>query len=159
MNTTHSGEIEELSTLLKEKGLTLAVAESCSAGLLGFKLTSVAGSSKYFKGGIISYADSAKIDLLGITNDLLDNYGAVSKECAQLMALRIREKLDSDIGVSITGVAGPGGGTKEKPVGTVFISLSVGKNIITERLSLSGERNEIREQAVSAAIKLITKEL
>jgi nicotinamide-nucleotide amidase len=159
MNTKETDEVEELAALLIEKGLTLAVAESCTGGLLGSMVTSLAGSSAYFKGGIISYADSIKFTLLGVDSETIESFGAVSKECAELMAKGAREKLSSDIGVSITGVAGPEGGTNEKPVGTVFISVSSATESVTEKLILSGSRSEIREESASMAIRLIIKVL
>lgn len=167
MDCTDTREIEELGAILKEKGLKLALAESCTGGLLGSKITSLARSSDFFNGGIISYHNSVKIDILGVKENVLGSSGpgAVSKECAEQMAqgarriIKGKDKKESDIGVSITGTAGPGGGTDEKPVGTVFIALSNKTKTFTEKLSLIGERNEIREQSALMAIRLIIKVL
>lgn len=170
MDTEETSDVEILAAILIEKKLTLAIAESCTGGLLGSKITSLAGCSAFFNGAIISYHNNVKIDILGVREDILDENkggpGAVSKECAEQMAKGAREKIKgndkkkSDIGVSITGVAGPEGGTEKKPVGTVIIALSrAEKNSVTEKLSLTGNRDEIREQAVQMAIKLIIKVL
>lgn len=110
--------------LLRQKKLTLAVAESCTGGLIGHQITNVPGSSEYFDRGLIVYSNRAKTELLGIPQRTLSRYGAVSKKTALLMAEGIREKSRSDLGLAVTGIAGPGGGTPEKPVGTVWIALS-----------------------------------
>lgn len=165
METAPIDELKELAALLKGKGLKLAIAESCTGGLLGHKITSLANCSDFFNGGIISYHNSVKTDLLCVPQDIIDRFGAVSKECAELMAKGARKNIRgddtqvSDIGLSITGIAGPGGATDGKPVGTVFIALSIGDKVTAERLSLKGERNEIREQAAFMAIRLIIKVL
>ncbi|MBE9531177.1 MAG: CinA family protein [Proteobacteria bacterium] len=159
MGITPTDEVCDLAALLKEKGLKLAVAESCTGGLLGARITSLAGSTDYFTGGVISYANSVKTELLGVPEETIKEFGAVSRECAKLMALGVRERLKSDLGLSITGVAGPGGGTKEKPVGTVFIALSREKLSVSVRLFLKGTRGEVREQAASFAVRLAIKEL
>lgn len=112
---------EAVGELLKEKGLKIAVAESCTGGLIANTFTDVAGSSDYFDGGIVSYANHVKVKQLGVFQDDLDSVGAVSKEVALQMAKGVAEKLDTEIGISTTGIAGPGGGTEEKPVGTVWM--------------------------------------
>lgn len=159
MNSGPINEAAEAGAHLKEKGLRLALAESCTGGLLGHKITSLAGSSAYFNGGIIAYKNSVKTELLGVPGDIIRDFGAVSAECAELMAKGAREKLSSDIGLAITGIAGPGGGTENKPVGTVFIAISGFGEDITKALSLSGDRSEIKEQAAMAALKLLIKVL
>ncbi|MBN1427630.1 MAG: CinA family protein [Anaerolineae bacterium] len=110
--------------IFTSKGLTLATAESCTGGLLASRITDIAGSSDYFLGGVVSYAYSAKETLLGIDHDLLIDEGAVSETVARRMAHSIREKLGADVAVGITGIAGPTGGTPEKPVGLVWIGLA-----------------------------------
>jgi nicotinamide-nucleotide amidase len=112
---------ESVGKLLREKELTLATAESCTGGLIANMITDIAGSSDYMLGGIVSYANEVKVSELGVTKSDLDTVGAVSKEVALQMAKGVAEKLGSDIGISTTGIAGPGGGTEEKPVGTVWI--------------------------------------
>jgi nicotinamide-nucleotide amidase len=144
-----------LGERLKKRGLTLAVAESCTGGLMGSRITSVPGSSAYFLGGVLSYANSAKIRLLGVPAKIISNRGAVSEECASAMARGARRALGADLGVSITGVAGPDGGTKAKPVGLVFISVSgPGRAESVKRLEINGPRDAVRSRAVTAALRL-----
>lgn len=114
----------EVGALLQAKGWTLATAESCTGGLIGHAITNVAGSSSYFLGGIIAYANEAKCRLLGVPQALLTAYGAVSREVALAMAQGARQALGADVAVSATGIAGPSGGSIEKPVGTVYIAVS-----------------------------------
>lgn len=159
MVTEDAGQVKETVDLLKDKGLSLALAESCTGGLLGHLITNEAGVSAIFKGGVVAYANSAKIDLLGVASEAVVKHGTVSKECAELMAEAARERFNSDIGLSITGIAGPEGGSKEKPVGTVFISLSCKDISITERQLIEGNRGEIKEQAAESAISLLQRVL
>src|SRR5438132_195697 len=110
--------------LLLSTGQTLAVAESCTGGLLGSRLTDVPGSSEYFLGGVIAYHDSLKTSLLNVPSEIIEQHGAVSAECALAMARGVRRLTGASIGISITGIAGPSGGTEAKPVGTVFIGIA-----------------------------------
>jgi nicotinamide-nucleotide amidase len=140
---------------LKKRRLTLAVAESCTGGLLGSRLTSVPGSSAYFLGGIIAYANAVKIRRLGVPARLLARRGAVSAESAAALARGARRALGADVGVSITGVAGPGGGTKTKPVGLVYVAVSgPGRAEAVKRLEIHGPRDAVRARAVTAALRL-----
>jgi nicotinamide-nucleotide amidase len=144
-----------LGARLRKRGLALAVAESCTGGLLGSRLTSVPGSSDYFLGGIISYANSVKMRSLGVPARLLARRGAVSAECAAALARGARRALGADVGVSITGVAGPGGGTKTKPVGLVYVAVSgPGRAEAVKRLEIHGPREAVRGRAVTAALRL-----
>ncbi len=146
---------EALGKRLKERRRTLAVAESCTGGLLGSRVTSVAGSSSYFLGGIISYANAVKIRRLGVPARLLDRHGAVSAQCASAMARGVRRATGADIGVAVTGVAGPGGGTKKKPVGLVFLAVCGPQRAErTRRLEIHGPRATVRDRAVTAALRL-----
>ncbi|NLI15295.1 MAG: competence/damage-inducible protein A [candidate division Zixibacteria bacterium] len=145
--------------LLNEKKLTLAVAESCTGGLLGKTITDIPGSSAYFKGGIISYANELKINLLSVPPIAIEAHGAVSSETARFMAEGIREKCGADIGVSITGVAGPTGGTPEKPVGLVYIGLASDKNTITKEFRFKSNRATTRVRSTYAALDMIRKHL
>ncbi|MEZ5360534.1 MAG: competence/damage-inducible protein A [Candidatus Zixiibacteriota bacterium] len=158
--TEDDREIEEVvGALLIERGQTLAVAESCTGGLLGGRLTSTPGSSDYFLGGIIAYSNEVKIRRLGVSSEIIERYGAVSAECAKAMASGVIEAIGSDIGISITGVAGPDGGTPEKPVGTVFMGLATTRGAIHRKFTLGTDREINRERAVSAALNMIRREL
>ncbi|MDQ5828772.1 MAG: competence/damage-inducible protein A [Actinomycetota bacterium] len=144
--------------LLKERGATLALAESCTGGLLAKRLTDFPGSSAYFKEGLVTYTNESKERLLGVPHDLLLEYGAVSEPVARLMAEGVRKLASSDYGLSITGVAGPDGGTKEKPVGLVFVGLSDAGGTIAERLDLTAwarSREAIRERSANRAFDLL----
>ncbi len=144
-----------LGTRLKKKGLTLAVAESCTGGLLGGRITSVPGSSSYFLGGVIAYANSVKIKNLGVPSRLIARHGAVSSECAAALARGARKSAGADVGVSVTGVAGPDGGTKDKPVGLVYAAVSgPGRVEAVKRLEIHGPRDVVRGRAVTAALRL-----
>ena len=158
--TEDDRDLEEvIGLMLIEQHKTIAVAESCTGGLLGGRLTSVPGSSAYFLGGIISYANEVKINRLGVPAEIIERFGAVSAETARAMATGVIQAIGSDIGVSITGIAGPDGGTPEKPVGTVFIGLATDKGSTHRHHQLSNDREVNRERAVSAAMNLIYKEL
>lgn len=146
--------------LLRRRGETLAVAESCTGGLLGGAITAVPGSSDVFWGGVIAYADGAKRHLLGVEGDVLARDGAVSEAVALAMARGMRERSGADWSLSVTGVAGPGGGTPEKPVGTVWLGLAGpgedGRGEARSRLlELSGTRAEIRRETVRRALALL----
>jgi nicotinamide-nucleotide amidase len=143
---------------LKEQGLTVAVAESCTGGLLGAALTNMPGSSAYFLGGVQCYSNEAKAGIVGVNAETLRQYGAVSKETALELASLIREKFQADIGISITGIAGPDGGTPEKPVGTVWVGLaSANAPAEAHKYSTGTERAINRERAVMAALQLLYK--
>lgn len=141
-------------TLLKKKK-TLAIAESCTGGLIANRITDVSKSSKYFKMGIVAYSNKAKIDLLGVGKDALQKYGAVSKEVALLMAEGIRNKAGADFAVGVTGIAGPTGRTKKKPVGLVYIALISNKMKIVKKCLFVGNRTEIKLQASIMALNLM----
>lgn len=144
---------EEVGGLLRRRGLRLAVAESCTGGLLGGRLTAVAGSSDYFLGGVISYANEVKTGLLGVRPETLAASGAVSRECAAEMAAGVRRRLDADVGVATTGIAGPGGGTPEKPVGLVFLGFEGPSGAAVRELRLAGTRDQIRAATVDTALE------
>ncbi len=141
-----------ISEKLIIKNKTLAIAESCTAGLLSATLTDIPGSSKYFKGSIVAYSNDIKNKLLNINNEQLEKYGAVSKEIAEEMSNNIRKIFNSDYGISITGIAGPSGGTKEKPVGTVWISISSADITFSKLLNFRGSRDMIRERTVQSTM-------
>ncbi len=141
-----------LGRLLKEKGLTLALAESCTGGLICKMLTDVPGSSEYFLGGVVSYSNATKEKVLGVSPGDLKEHGAVSASVAEQMALGARQYLDADIGLSVTGIAGPGGGTEEKPVGTVFIGLSATETCLSWKVQALGGRDIVRQRSANQAL-------
>lgn len=143
---------KNLSDLLINKSLTIATAESCTGGLIGHIITSTPGSSTYFMGGIISYSNQAKCDLLGVSPDTLKQYGAVSDQTAKEMARGVKERFKTDIGLSVTGIAGPDGGSKEKPVGTVFMGFSFDDEIFSLRYLFKGSREEVKQQTAETVL-------
>ena len=146
---------DAVGRLLIERGLTLATADSCTGGLLGNRITNVAGSSEYYLGGIVSYSDSAKMNLLGVSQETLKKFGAVSEETAQEMAAGARRVLQSDVGVSITGIAGPTGGTEDKPVGLVYIAVDVAGDVAVRKFVFSEDRRYNKELSAQAALNLV----
>jgi len=145
---------------LLESGLTLSTAESCTGGLVSKLLTDVPGSSAYYMGGIISYSNESKIKLLGVREDTLKDFGAVSVETALEMAEGVRKALSTECSIAVTGIAGPGGGSEEKPVGTVFIACAKeGRDTLSRGFRFKGTRAEIRAQSAGAALELLLKRL
>jgi nicotinamide-nucleotide amidase len=158
---SHTGEPLEavVARLLRGAGATLSVAESCTGGLLGERITSVAGSSDYFTGGFIVYSNRMKTDLLGVEAGLIEERGAVSEAVAEAMACGARVRTGSTYALSITGVAGPGGGTEAKPVGTVVIGLASPSGCQTRRVRFLGERGRVRALAAQSALDLLRRAL
>ncbi|MBN1570070.1 MAG: competence/damage-inducible protein A [Acidobacteria bacterium] len=148
---------EVIGSQLRQHGRTLAVAESCTAGMLGMHITRVPGSSDYFKGGILCYSNEAKIELCNVPPELIQKHGAVSAEVAEALACGVRNALHSSIGLSITGIAGPGGGTAEKPVGLVYIGISDGKHTESRHRIMPGERESIRERSTYLALSWLRR--
>jgi nicotinamide-nucleotide amidase len=148
-----------VADLLISKNKTIAVAESCTGGIVSSKLTDVPGSSCYFHEGIIAYSNEAKIRLLRVPPEMIKKFGAVSPQVAEAMADGVRKSSSVDIGIAITGIAGPGGGTTEKPVGLVYLGLADGNRVICEEHHFTGERNTIKLRASEAALKLIKRTL
>lgn len=145
--------------LLLENNITIATAESCTGGLISEMLTDVPGISKVFMGGAVTYSNEAKMEYLGVKEQTLKAYGAVSRETAAEMAEGIRKRLKTDIGISVTGIAGPGGGTDEKPVGLVYVGLSGDGGTITKELRLSGNRKKIRTITALNVFDLIRRHI
>jgi nicotinamide-nucleotide amidase len=135
---------EIIAGLFIRQGLTLALAESCTGGMIAQRITSISGSSRYFLEGAVTYSNAAKSRQLGVGAALLEEKGAVSSEVASAMAKGVRQAAGSDLGLAVTGIAGPDGGTDDKPVGTVFISLAAPDGCWTKRFQFSGSRDEIR---------------
>jgi nicotinamide-nucleotide amidase len=143
--------------LARGRGMTIAAAESCTGGLVSARLTSVPGSSKAFVGGLVAYDDRLKLDGLGVPAELLERHGAVSAETAAAMAAGVRHSLGADVGVSVTGVAGPGGGTPKKPVGLVFIHAETPEASHGVELRLPGNRDAVRRRAAASALHLLRR--
>jgi nicotinamide-nucleotide amidase len=144
-----------LGQLLHENGLKLATAESCTGGLIADRITNIPGSSEYFRGGIVAYAYEAKVALLHVSWDTLRIYGAVSKETVVEMARGARVALGADIAVSVSGIAGPGGGMPDKPVGTTWIGLSTTEGDWTRKFVWEGDRLQNKTLSAEAALQLL----
>ena len=147
---------ENLVALLKAQGLTCATAESCTGGGVGHAITAVAGSSAVFAGGVISYANEVKRDVLGVSDHNLQTVGAVSGEVAAQMAAGVKKLLGVDLAVSITGIAGPDGGSAEKPVGLVWFGLASDGGVRTEKAIFRGDREAVRKAAIVHALGMLT---
>ena len=147
---------ENLVALLEARGLTCATAESCTGGGVGSAITAVPGSSAVFAGGVISYSNDVKRSVLGVSADILQNVGAVSSETAAQMAEGARRLLKTDLAVSLTGIAGPDGGSEEKPVGLVWFGLATRDGVRTEKAIFRGDRAQVRAQAVTHALGMLT---
>jgi PncC family amidohydrolase len=145
---------ELIGKKLLKAGLTLAIAESCTGGLTSSTITDTPGSSKWFRGAVIAYSNDVKVKLLGVPKGTLEKHGAVSKECAILMAKGVRKRLKSSYAIATTGIAGPSGGTPDKPVGTVFLALTDGKTITTKKLNLKNKtRRSIKKATTERALR------
>lgn len=143
---------------LRSAGFKLAVAESCTGGMLGERITNIPGSSDVFLGGVIAYDNEVKVEALGVRREDIERYGAVSEQVALQMAAGIRKKMGADVGVAVTGIAGPGGGTPDKPVGLVWISVH-GSEAKARRIHVGGDRAEIRQRAAQAALEMVRRTL
>jgi PncC family amidohydrolase len=151
---------EEIIGLLVERGKTLAVAESCTGGLIGYRLTQVSGSSAAFLGGVVAYHNSVKQKTLGVPADVLEREGEVSEATALAMAEGVRRLLGADIALAVTGIAGPTGGTEDKPVGLTYIALSAAPDVLTcERHLWRGNRQQNKESSATAALALLLHHL
>jgi len=153
-------EAKTIIDLATDKNLTIGTAESCTGGLIGAAITAIPGSSTPFKGGIIAYDNAIKTKLLGVSPSVLGKYGAVSEKTAERMAAGAREHLGVDIAISVTGIAGPGGGTDDKPVGTVWMGVAT-KDGINAKLYEFGDigRNKVRDMTCYEALKALTAAL
>ena len=148
---------ELVARMLRERGWTIATAESCTGGLLAGRLTELAGSSEYVLGGLVVYANEAKTALAGVDPALIERAGAVSVEVAEALARGAASRLGADVGVGITGIAGPGGGTEDKPVGTVCFSVWSADGSLTRRLHLPGGRTDVRDRSTTVALHLVRR--
>jgi len=150
---------EEIGRLLRDKGLKMALAESCTGGLIAKKITDIAGASDYFEMGLVTYSNRAKERFLGVPGSILAPKGAVSPEVAEAMAEGVRRTAGVDLGVSVTGIAGPGGGSPEKPVGTVYIGVAFDHKVTVRKCFFDGDRAAIREATCAEAIDLALRRL
>ena len=150
---------EKIVKILKNKGLKLATAESCTGGLIAKLITDVPGSSAMFDMGIVSYANEIKHRFLGVPNEILDTVGAVSEETAKAMAIGVCNAANADIATATTGIAGPTGGTPEKPVGLVYVGCYCNGVVTVEECRFEGDREQNRNAAVEAALELLWKTL
>lgn len=148
-----------VARLLMEKKKTISIAESCTGGLISSALTNIPGISEVFTGSAVTYSDQSKINILAVDPATIDNYGAVSQNTAMEMAQNIRRIMGADLGLSITGIAGPGGGSDEKPVGLVYVALATGEGVEFKELRLWGERNRIRNMACLNALDMVRRYL
>jgi PncC family amidohydrolase len=150
------GNIElRIARTLADAGATVAVAESCTGGLISQRITSVGGSSRYFRGAIVAYSNAVKQRLLGVSKQVLERAGAVSEPVARRMAEGVRDALGSDYGVAVTGIAGPEGGSPEKPVGLVFVAVADTKGCVVKRFEFEGDRGAVRQAAAHEALSLL----
>lgn len=146
---------ELLGDQQEHEKITLATAESCTGGHIAARITGIAGSSAYFQGGVVSYANDVKEHVLGVPRDVLENSGAVSEECARAMAEGARDRLGATLAVSTTGIAGPDGGTARKPVGLVYIAVAAGSRTKVERHIFPGDRAAVIAAATERALELL----
>jgi nicotinamide-nucleotide amidase len=148
-----------IGDLLRKNGWTLSIAESCTGGLINDRITDVPGSSDYYEGGMVTYSNDSKTKYLGVPLSDIIKYGAVSPQVVKKMAQGVRKAFHTTFGISTTGVTGPTGGTKEKPVGLVFIGVSNGKKTWVIKLNLNGSRREIKEKATEKALEFFYERL
>lgn len=150
--------IEDLvGRVLKQRGLTITLAESCTGGLIAARLTDLPGSSEYFKGGVVAYSNELKEIFLGVPPDILKIHGAVSRETASAMAEGIRNRTSSDIGLAVTGIAGPGGDTSDKPIGLVYIALSAASGVLCSQHIFPGNRLSVRQGTSNVALNTVRR--
>ncbi len=150
---------ERIVAIMREKKLTMAVAESCTGGMLSSRIIDVAGVSEVYKAGFVTYVNEAKQNLLGVKEETLREFGAVSEQTAREMVLGAIKAAEADMAVATTGIAGPGGGTEEKPVGLVYIACGNNDAITVKKHLFEGDRQQVRESAVKAALRMLEEEL
>lgn len=148
---------EVLGKELKSRRYTLSTAESCTGGMIGAAITAIPGSSSWFRGGIIAYDNSVKTSQLSVPKEVINEHGAVSAEAVSAMAQGVARKLGTECSIAVSGVAGPDGGTEEKPVGLIFIGIYVKGRTVSYRNVFSGNREQIREQTVETGIRYLTE--
>ncbi len=153
----------ELAKVLREiatkKNLKIATAESCTGGLLGDEITNISGASKYYLGGVIAYSNDIKMKVLNVKKETLENHGAVSRECAEEMARGVAKLFNADVAIATTGIAGPRGGSKEKPVGLVYIAYYIFGSVDVEARKFKGSRREIKRKIVEHALEVVERKI
>lgn len=157
--SSEAGRVRRVAGLLRSAGMTLAVAESCTGGWLAKTLTDLPGSSGWFVGGVVAYANSLKTGLLGVDEGTLRRHGAVSEDVCAEMCWGVRRRTGSDVAVAVTGIAGPGGGSAAKPVGTVFIGVCFGDETVVHGFRFRGGRSSVRRAAVRQALRMVEEVL
>lgn len=155
MELSENETVKLIGSAMLRSGKTLSSAESCTGGLAGMLLTSIPGSSKWFKGGVIAYSNAVKIDILKVSSSVIEKSGAVSRETVLEMALGVRKLMGTDFSISISGIAGPGGGTPEKPVGTVWMALCSEQSVTAEMIRFAGERDVVRRKAADYLLTML----
>ena len=151
--------LNNLQQLCIEKGVSIAVAESCTAGLIASKLTTLPGSSSYFNGGVVAYQNEIKTKILGVSQSIIDEKTEVSVEVVNQMAKRVLEKFDANFAIATTGYAGPAGGTNKNPIGTVFIAIASAVGVVVNRFVFLGDRQSVVNQASESALSLLYNEI
>ncbi len=146
---------KKIGKILQERSLTLGLAESCTGGLVASRITDVPGSSAYFTAGLVTYSNKAKTKFLSVPDEVIARHGAVSNIVAERMAKGVRAAAGVDVGLSITGIAGPAGGSPEKPVGTVFMALATRKEVFVRKFLFSGNRREVRKRSSEEALTML----
>lgn len=152
-------EHKQIIEKLIKKGITVATAESCTGGLIASEITAVPGSSSVFGYGMVTYSNEAKIKILGVREATLAAHGAVSSETAYEMAKGLKQLSGADVAISVTGIAGPGGGSEEKPVGLVYMGIAYGNTIQTKKNLFSGNRDEVRQKTTTTALQWIAEQI
>jgi len=150
---------QQLHDLCVEKNMSIATAESCTAGLLASKITSIAGASSFFKGGIIAYQNNVKINLLGVSQSIIKEKTEVSSEVVEQMAEGVRNRFLADFSISTSGYAGPTGGTELNPIGTIFIAIASKERIVSKRFVFAGVRESIVNQATASGLRFLVSEI
>jgi len=151
--------IQQLYDVCVDNNVSIATAESCTAGLLSSMITSISGSSSFFKGGVISYQNNIKIDILGVCPSMINQKTEVSSEVVEQMAEGVRHKFVADFSIATSGYAGPTGGNQVNPIGTIFIAVSSKEKVVSKRFVLEGDRHSIVSQSVSLGIEFLVQEL
>ncbi|MFP3953154.1 MAG: CinA family protein [Candidatus Acetothermia bacterium] len=154
---TYVGEdlLEKVGRLLRDRALSISLAESCTGGLVSHLITNVSGSSDYFDRGLVTYSNRAKMELLGVRSRSLEEFGAVSQVVAEEMAEGVRRNSGTSLGLSTTGIAGPTGGTPEKPVGLVFVAAATSSDVTSKRFVFDGDRLEVKQEATEQALGML----